>query len=441
MLSLFSAVVAAVAVVNSASTEVEVDLSRIVGAVRPLNGICNSVPLQGVKTQRQHDDMLAQLAELHLPYTRFHDAPLESPGFDLVDISRIFPLAHADLDDPRNFNFGPTDDYVADCLATGTKIEFRFGETIELSRKHYKICVPDDIARWVEICMRIARHYRDAVESWSIWEEPNNKDLLSGTNAYPEVFLKMYVTLAKRLKQEFPDKPVGGCALIPRMKDVEAFLVGCRQAGAPLDFFSYTSYNWTVKGFDELSRSIKAALVKHGYGEVPLRVAEWHRYKSLPPGMSRGSMLIDMNAVGMQAGVLSVAQDMPVDRLYFYAAYLKDWGLFEGGRPRPIWHVFRAYRDFREAGARAATEIRSDEEGWHALAARSADGKGLLMVSGYDVKAGPVTVVVKGGFVPREVRQLTEKDGFRPIDGWTFADGRLALPHPAAGGVVWLIRF
>ena len=252
----------------------QVDFSQTCGGIRPLNGLCNGPLLYG---RGRSGQIVRWLKDLEIPYTRLHDVPLENPGMEVVDVSRIFPLFHADYDDPRNFNFGPTDDYVRNCLATGTELDFRFGETIEHTERRYRAVVPPDIGRWAEICVRIARHYRPHVKSWSIWEEPNNNQLLDGPNAYPEAFCRMYVTLAKRLKEEFPDMPVGGPALMgTKESEVRAFLAACRDAGAPLDFFSYTNYDKWYAEFAASARKVRVLLDEYGFKGTKIHLAEWH---------------------------------------------------------------------------------------------------------------------------------------------------------------------
>ena len=85
-----------------------VDFSQAVGKIRPLNGLCNATPLYNSRTRSINDKVL----KLEIPYYRFHDASLENPGIELVDVCRIFPLFHADADDPRNYDFRATDDYL-----------------------------------------------------------------------------------------------------------------------------------------------------------------------------------------------------------------------------------------------------------------------------------------------------------------------------------------
>ena len=95
--------------------------------------------------------------ELGAKFVRHHDAAFENPGYALIDVSRIFPLFHADVDDPKNYIFGPTDDYLR-LIPEDMIIEFRFGESIEHAVNRYRIIPPADYDRWADICIHIMRH-------------------------------------------------------------------------------------------------------------------------------------------------------------------------------------------------------------------------------------------------------------------------------------------
>ena len=431
----------------SSTVTAKVDFSRRIGAVRPLNGLCNSLPLYGMGNPEKRARFAGWMKELAIPYTRYHDAVFANPGLDVIDVSRIFPLFHADADDLRNYNFGPTDDYLAQARESGTELDFRFGEAIEHLPKNYRIKVPEDIGKWADICLHIARHYRPMVKSWSIWEEPNNKHLLLGTNAYPQAYFKMYETLSKKLKAEFPDMPVGGPALMGDDEGViREFLEFCRATSSPLDFFSYDVYQRQVSVLTGGAAHVRRILDDCGFRRTQLHIAEWHCgpttwTTSTPQALAEfKKSLVDSYSVAYSAGVLAAAQDAPVDRLYFYDAFLRNWGLYIDGERRPVWYVFRSFADFVRAGTRVKADV-DNAAGWYALAARDAKGEGLLMLSACEPKADAVVVDVKGGLKPVEVREISDGKNLTPVDGWTFADGRLKLPQPKSGGVVWVVRF
>lgn len=113
---------------------------------------------------------------LEIPLLRLHDAPYSENGAKLVDIPQVFPLFHLDADDPRNYYFPHTDDYIASILGLGAKVLYRLGVSIEHSAKHYFTDPPADYDKWAEVCIHIISHYNEGwadgfhhnIEYWEI---------------------------------------------------------------------------------------------------------------------------------------------------------------------------------------------------------------------------------------------------------------------------------
>ena len=127
--------------------ELTLDASKRIGTIRAINGV-NLAPALG-------DSFLPAYNELHAACARMHDAPYNSNARDLVDISRIFPLFHLDHNDPRNYRFKETDDYLKQCIDGGTPVYYRLGESIEHQPVKYRIHPPADFQKWAEICTRV----------------------------------------------------------------------------------------------------------------------------------------------------------------------------------------------------------------------------------------------------------------------------------------------
>ena len=53
--------------------------------IRPLNGLCNSMPLKGDVSEKRLERMKALYRALEIPETRFHDVVSENAGIELVD--------------------------------------------------------------------------------------------------------------------------------------------------------------------------------------------------------------------------------------------------------------------------------------------------------------------------------------------------------------------
>jgi xylan 1,4-beta-xylosidase len=156
-----------------AADEILVDSSQTAGVLRPLHGV-NSGPLCAGDTL----DLSAYHRQAGFPLVRLHDC--HWPNADVVDIHVIFPDFLADPRLPQSYDFRRTDDYLRSILATGAKIVFRLGESIEHTKRKYHVHPPADPDKWADICLGIVRHYNDGwadgfrhdIRYWEIWNEP-----------------------------------------------------------------------------------------------------------------------------------------------------------------------------------------------------------------------------------------------------------------------------
>ncbi len=188
------------------------------------------------------------LAEAGFPVARLHDVRWPSP--DACDVSTIFPLAHLDPDDPKNYLFAKTDDYLAAILAAKSKIVYRLGQSIEPWSK-YHTHPPRDMDRFARVCVNIIRHYNDGwadgfhhgITHWEIWNEPDMKLPLMWLGSQEDYF-RLYETVARAIKAHDPKLKVGGPALTSMSSDwARPFVAHCRDRKLPLDFFSFHVYS------------------------------------------------------------------------------------------------------------------------------------------------------------------------------------------------------
>jgi len=100
--------------------ELTVNTAKHLGKIKALNG-GNLAPA----LNNDGSDISDYFKELRMPYTRLHDAPLECRGWRVVDFNMIFPFIHLDADDPRNYYFAQTDEYLAHCIGLGTQVIYR----------------------------------------------------------------------------------------------------------------------------------------------------------------------------------------------------------------------------------------------------------------------------------------------------------------------------
>lgn len=324
---------------------INIERDRASGIVRPLHGMNLGAPITNASIS---DDVSKSLSRLEVPLTRMHDCPLDNPAMRLVDIPLIFPLFHLDASEPENYYFDQTDDYLENCLSSGTKIMYRLGVSIEHSRKHYGTNPPKDRRKWAEICAQIIRHYNEGwangfhwnIEYWEIWNEADTElpQLWDGTWAE---FIEFYVETSKILKSKFPHLKIGGPSMAKLgTRDGEAvreFLQGCREADAPLDFFSWHQYSDKPDKIINSPSQAKALLEEYGYGSAELHLTEWHYHLGWGSGCDKKrqkllyELMVGPDSAAYLAAVLIGWQDTPLTMGHYYTGSTGDgaYALFD----------------------------------------------------------------------------------------------------------------
>jgi len=453
---------AAILPMSCALAAVTVDFSKTTGAVKRLNGVCGWARIVGDK-YGSHDHLLR---ELDIPEARFHDAPLDNPGLQLVDVSRIFPLFHLDADDPRNYDFRATDDLLRKVHDAGVEIEFRLGESIEHSRKHYYVKPPSDFAKWADICVHIVRHYNEGwadgfrwgIRDWSIWEEPTSVPELFDTmseyatpqEGYEKVYFPLYEVTAKRLKECFPNIRVMGPQCGGTPEAIKNFIDYCADRKLPLDVFGFTQFFRDPDKYFDMARSIRALLDEKGYRDTRISLCEWHwgpiswkGHGSWESQEAVDEFIRDVAGVksgAFAAAMLSRGQDSPLDTMYYYivsSSSMHWWGLIgEFGHKYPSWYALKAFAEVAALKKRVLCPSRFDGN-WFAIASRDDDrGKILASVLSQD---GALEIDVKGGMIPVSVRCFDGINKLAPIDDWSWQGGRLKVQRRFSESGFWLI--
>ena len=117
-----------------------VDFSQKIGDVRPINGI----NLWANMSCETLEDRRPDAAACRFSTVRLHDAPWDNNGIRLVDVQQIFGNLDADPKDPKNYYFGPTDDYIRNILDAGAVPIYRLGTSIEHTATKYFAIKPSD---------------------------------------------------------------------------------------------------------------------------------------------------------------------------------------------------------------------------------------------------------------------------------------------------------
>ena len=342
------------------------------GKIRKLNG-GNLAPY--IHGEMAGKNIRKSFRELNLAFTRLHDAPLDNPGCRLVDISHIFPLFHLDENDPRNYDFSYTDDYIRNCIDdSNTPVFYRLGESIDHSVNKYKIKPPSDVNKWINICSNIIRHYTEGlwngfhfkIDYWEIWNEPeawgckrldpNAKNLMwLGTI---EEFNVFFVQVATELKKRFPHLKFGGPAHGYGSFDDNRtinFLKNCADHHAPLDFYSYHCYTSDPYGrIQETPALVRELLDKYGYNKAEIHLNEWHYFPGdwyrLRIDSDYKTHLYEQEMKGLDSAaflttVMVLWQDTPLDYGAYYTCTGSGFGCYKNGSSTvtPSWYGLKAY--------------------------------------------------------------------------------------------------
>ncbi len=438
------------------------------GKIRRLNGVNLAPPLFGRMAGRILDE---PFRALKIPVARLHDAPLDNPGMRLVDIQHIFGNFRADPADPDNYYFDQTDDYIANCLALGTQVSYRLGTSIEHSTRKYYAYPPADIRQWIEISDRIIRHYNEGwnhgynfgIRYWEIWNEP---DLRANMwNADFSSYVDFYIETAAELKRRFPTLLFGGPALthggvhphfrpdaaagVPHDPPTwpELFLSRCREAGAPLDFFSWHSYS---ADFEEQLRqpaAMRGLLDSYGYRDTELHLNEWHYFPAEwtrlrsdmvykremeegPAGMN------GIDAAAFLAAMLCGWQDTPLTLSQYYTAGIV-WGLWRKDDLRPCKTYFAMLAFGELTGYPDRVAVRSDRRETPPLAGRNSAGKLALLIPAFQNEDTGIEIGLPADGQFR-LRRLDAGNDLAPED--IRSEERTLRIAKAAGSAVFLLE-
>ena len=363
---------------------------------------------------------LRYLTDANIPYSRLHDTGGPYGGCVYVDIPNIFRDFDADENDPASYDFAFTDHLLKGLKAANCEPYYRLGVTIENfpEIKSYHIAPPKDFAKWARICEHIIRHYNEGwadgfemgITYWEIWNEPDDRagDAVNSCmwQSTPEQYYQLYEITAKHLKACFGDTiKIGGFASngfdgastapkafgldIPGREEgtvtpahrfyiefFRNFLQHIKKTGAPMDFFSWHSYN------DVETTKIQAdfcakVLEEYGYTDCEVHCNEWNNAR-LP--WLRGTSY----ACAAAAAMMLVMQNTRTDIMCYYDARIGQsvyGGLFNPITHKPFctYYAFKAFGEMYRLGTQASAEI--DGKSLYSAAAMDGENKAVMIAN------------------------------------------------------------
>jgi hypothetical protein len=387
---------------------VEVDFSKPIGTIRPLHGV-NCGPIAEGFTL----DLSRYFRALQIPYVRLHSPNF--PGIDCVHIEHVFPDMTTDPDNPANYSFRRTDDYVAAVLAVGAKPIYCLGPGNDkhvLASDFRKLNTPpSDPQKWARICVNIVRHYNEGwangfrhnIQYWEIWNEPDATNFWSGTL---EQYVDLYATVATTLKRHDPSLKVGGPAISHDFKFLERFLALCQRRSLPLDFCSWHCYTERPDTVLKKAREVQRLLDRHGFTKTENQLNEWSPCPRPFQEMRRDPFIArdfferagSSEGGAFDASVLCLLQDSSVNVATFYSGDTLRWGFIDrNGAPKTSYFAFLAFRRMLDTPRRVVAEENDPESGFAVLAGLSEDkSKAQILISNHRLNCKGYEIRVHG---------------------------------------------
>jgi xylan 1,4-beta-xylosidase len=298
------------------------------------------------------------------------------------DALDIFPDMAADVEDPKSYNFAPTDRLLASIKAVHAEPIFRIGRSIGASPQP-----PADLAKYAQIVRHIVLHYNKGwdhgfhygVRYWEIWNEPDFKVFWTGT---PQQYYEPYERTARAIKAADSGALVGGPTISLPLDATayrEGFLDFVRVRKLPLDFFSwhfYTLDSNDPNNFITIAKEIRSILDAHGFKATRSVLDEWN------------GDLFDRDVSKAARAAFAVSSliymlDAPIDVQAYYRADADFRGA--GNGPDQVAHALTVFGMMKDTPV-LLHDAGADDQGFAVLAGRSADSRTFqVLISNYQI--------------------------------------------------------
>ncbi len=454
----------AVAGLTAQPLELRIDFSKTNGTLRALHGIN-----RGPRVAGGFIDLTNEHRALGIPFTRLHDS--QWPGGDVVDIHAVFRDFARDPEQPENYDFLRTDEYLESIRRTGAQMVYRLGESIEHETIKKHVHPPRDMEKWARVCLGVIRHYnegwangsRHGIRYWEIWNEPENRPVMwSGTD---EDYFRLYGVTSRAIRKEFPQLKLGGPGVghsghfvngeFRASEFVTNFLTLCRRESLPLDFFSWHCYTDDPAELVQRARAIRQLLDRHGFTNTESHLNEWNFLPGntwKPIGKTSGTPesrqrfyeeMAGPAGAAFTAAALMQLQDAPLDMANLFHGANGPFGLFnEHGVRQKTYFAVLAFNTLLRTPRRVVASAPSNQ---------------LTMAAGINAAATEANVLISNPVLSPAVLRLVSSNlpwsgdarvtvrvvddaySFTEMPGVTVRDGvvELTLRRSAVALITW----
>jgi hypothetical protein len=170
------------------------------------------------------------------------------------------------------------DEIVDGAIAQGVRpwLEFNYGNTIYQGGGDIGLgggfpTSPEALAAWDRWCRALVERYKDRVNEWEVWNEP---DLSKKSTTTVEAYVDLYIRTATIVRQVQPSGKVWALGLAGQADYADKFLAGM-QAKGKLDLIDAITYHGYPRNPDDTTPTdrLRAIVAKYGRS-IPVRQGE-----------------------------------------------------------------------------------------------------------------------------------------------------------------------
>jgi len=403
------------------------EFDQQLGKIKPQHGIVNYPPnlcytdfaIDAADAQRSIDI----LDEIDVPLIRLKEPNSKGCG-KCLEVPFIFRDFSKDENDPANYYFYNTNDFVLEGAKPGRMTIYRLGAPREYWNTRYNK-KPADYDKFANVCVNIIRHFNEGwgegmqvgITHWEIWNRADEK--LCWPDGTAEDYYKLYEVTARKIKETFPHLKVGGPAAAFCGGDnafLKDFLTYVKENHVPCDFVT-----WNYWGEDPSEAWRQAEAVHQAVrdaklpGHVDIYNDEWNCMTIGAHGFPQVPHVRDVQGGAFAAAFMIGMQSAHMDGSTYYEA---DMDMPMGGlvgqcwkRPLPALYALQGFSHLYRLGT--SVKISVAGRNIYAMAA-TGEGKKAILISVYEDKRNDIEIQT-GVIGEKKVRLLNKDTDFENV--------------------------